>query len=209
MTEERLVKVKLIGEMGRRFGREYEFMARNAKDIFSALTHQIEGFSEYMYTAHENNMGFKVISDDPQGMTYEGMMLSCDRLIIAPVIAGSGGGTGRILLGAALIGMMFIPGVNAFAAVKAGTGILGSSMAFTTMGSLMFGLGASLILGGISQLLAPQVETPDGDSNKKESFMFDRAAELTTQGYPMPLIYGRFLCQAPLVISSAIETVPA
>ena len=36
--------------------------------------------------------------------------------------------------------------------------------------------------------------------------MFDRAAELTTQGYPVPLIYGRFLCQAPLVISSAIGT---
>ena len=74
MTEERLVKVKLIGEMGRRFGREYEFYARNAKDIFSALSHQIKGFSEYMYTAHENNMGFKVISDDPEGMTYEGMI---------------------------------------------------------------------------------------------------------------------------------------
>ena len=58
-----------------------------------------------MYTAHENNMGFKVISDDPEGMTYEGMMLTCDRLVIAPIIAGSGGGTGRILLGAALIGL--------------------------------------------------------------------------------------------------------
>ena len=46
MTEERLVKVKLIGEMGRRFGREYEFYARNAKDIFSALTHQIKGSSD-------------------------------------------------------------------------------------------------------------------------------------------------------------------
>ena len=207
MTEERLVKVKLLGEMGRRFGREYEFMARSAKDVFSALTHQVKGFSEYMYTAHENNMGFKVISDDPEGMGYEGMMMSCDRLIIAPVIAGSGGGAGRILLGAALIGMMFIPGIGAFSTVAAGKGILGGTMAFTTMGSLMFGLGASLILGGISQLLAPEVEAPDGDSDKKESFMFDRAAELTTQGYPMPLVYGRFLCQSPLVISSAIETI--
>ena len=37
MTEEGRVKVKLIGEMGRRFGREYEFYARNAKEVIRAF----------------------------------------------------------------------------------------------------------------------------------------------------------------------------
>ena len=77
----------------------------------------------------------------PKAWTMKMMMMSCDRLIIAPVIAGSGGGAGRILLGAALIGMMFIPGIGAFSTVAAGQGILGGTMAFTTMGSLMFSLG--------------------------------------------------------------------
>ena len=99
--------------MGRRFGREYEFYARNAKDIFSALTHQIKGFSEYMYTAHENIMGFKVISDDPEGMTYEGMMLSCDRLIMLQ-LRRLWRWHGKDSAEAALIGMMFIPGIGAF-----------------------------------------------------------------------------------------------
>ena len=203
---ERRVEVKLLGELGRRFGRRYVFYVKNAKEVISALSHQVEGFKEYLYTAHEKAMGFKLVSDDPQGMDYEEVMMSCDRLIIAPILAGSGGGAGRILLGAALIGMMFIPGIGAFTTVAAGQGILGGTMAFTTMGSLMFGLGASLILGGIASLIAPPVEAPSGDSNKKDSFMFDRAAELTTQGYPIPLLYGRFLCQAPLVVSSAIST---
>lgn len=205
-TTERRVEVKLLGELGRRFGRSYVFYVKSAREVISALSHQVEGFKEYLYTAHEKAMGFRLVSDDPQGMDYEEVFLSCDRLIIAPIIAGSGGGAGKILLGAALIGLMFVPGIGAFSTVAAGQGILGGTMAFTTLGSLMFGFGASLILSGISSLISPPVETPSTDSDKNESFMFDRAAELTTQGYPIPLLYGRFLCQAPLVISSAIST---
>jgi predicted phage tail protein len=132
--------------------------------------------------------------------------LACDRLIIAPVIAGSGGNAGKILLGAALIGLAFVPGVGTAAAAAGSAGIFGTGVAFTTVGSLMFSLGASLLLGGLAALLAPPVATPKGDSKKKESFMFDRAAELTSQGYPVPIIYGQFLAQAPLVISSSIST---
>lgn len=205
-TTERRVEVKLLGELGRRFGRSYVFYVKNAREVISALSHQVEGFKEYLYTAHEKAMGFKLISDDPEGMDYEEVLMSCDRLIIAPIIAGSGGGAGRILLGAALIGLAFVPGVGA---VAAGTKLAASGAAvgsLTTIGSLMFSLGASLVLGGIASLIAPPVQPPSGDSKKRDSFMFDRAAELTTQGYPIPLLYGRFLCQAPLVVSSAIST---
>ncbi len=202
----RRIKVKLLGELGRKFGRQYSFYVHNSKQVLSALSHQIEGFKEYLYTAHEKGMGFKLITKDPEGIDYEELEFACDQLIVAPVIAGSGGGTGRVLLGAALIGMMFIPGIGAFTTVSAGSGILGGTMAFTATGSLMFGLGSSLLLSGLAAMLAPPVPTPKGDSKKKESFMFDRAAELTTQGYPVPVIYGQFLAQAPLVISSSIGT---
>lgn len=202
----RQIKVKLLGELGRKFGREYSFYVHNSKQVLSALGYQIDGFKEYLYTAHEKGMGFKLITKDPQGMDYDGLDLACDRLIIAPVIAGSGGNAGKILLGAALIGLAFIPGLGTAAAAAGTAGILGTKVAFTTVGSLMFSFGASLLLGGLAALLAPPVPTPKGDSKKKESFMFDRAAELTSQGYPVPIIYGQFLAQAPLVISSSIST---
>jgi predicted phage tail protein len=202
----RQIKVKLLGELGRKFGREYSFYVHNSKQVLSALGYQIDGFKEYLYTAHEKGMGFKLITKDPQGMDYDGLDLACDRLIIAPVIAGSGGNAGKILLGAALIGLAFIPGVGTAAAAAGSAGIFGTGVAFTTVGSLMFSLGASLLLGVLAALLAPPVATPKGDSKKKESFMFDRAAELTSQGYPVPIIYGQFLAQAPLVISSSIST---
>ena len=195
----RMVQVKLLGELGRRFGRSYSFMVRNPRDVISALANQLDGFKEYLCGAHENGIGFKLVDGDPTGMGYEEVMMSCKQLIIAPVISGSGGkgfSIGQILVGALLIGLAFIPGVGA--AVATG--------ALTKVGTVLFGLGASLVLTGIAGLLTPPVQTPSSDSKKEDSFMFDRAVELTTQGYPIPLLYGRYLAVSPLTISSAIST---
>lgn len=207
----RMVQVKLLGELGRRFGRCYSFMVRNPRDVISALSNQLDGFKEYFATAHENNVGFKLIKDSPEGMDYDELEMSCDRLVIAPMIAGAGSNVGRILIGAALIGLAFIPGVGAFSATSAsvlkGAAVAGS---LTKVGTILFSLGASMVLTGIAGLLTPPVKTPSSDSEKKDSFMFDRAVELTTQGLPIPLLYGRYLAVAPLTISSAIstETIP-
>ena len=205
----RMVQVKLLGELGRRFGRSYSFMVRNSRDVISALSNQLDGFKDYLATAHENNVGFKLIKDSPEGMDYDELEMSCERLIIAPMIAGAGSNVGRILLGVALIGLAFVPGLGA-ATVAAGKGIFGGTIAFNTVGTVLFSLGASMVLTGIAGLLTPPVQTPNEDSRKKDSFMFDRAVELTTQGLPIPLLYGRYLAVAPLTISSSIstETIP-
>ena len=198
----RMVQVKLLGELGRRFGRSYSFMVRNSRDVISALSNQLDGFKDYLATAHENNVGFKLIKDSPEGMDYEELEMSCERLIIAPMIAGAGSNVGRILIGAALIGLSFVNfGVTAFAGI-------GTAGAFGS--AAVFSLGASMVLTGIAGLLTPPVKTPNADSEKKDSFMFDRAVELTTQGLPIPLLYGRYLAVAPLTISSSIstETIP-
>ena len=205
-----MVQVKLLGELGRRFGRSYSFMVRNPRDVISALSNQIDGLKEYFCTAHENGVGFKLIKDDPEGMDYDGVMMSCDKLIIAPVIAGAGGNLGRILIGVALIALAFIPGVGAVAAGSAAA-LKGAAIgSLTTVGTTLFSLGASLVLTGLAGLLTPPVKPPSSDSQKKDSFMFDRAVELTTQGYPIPLLYGQYLAVSPLTISSAIstETIP-
>jgi predicted phage tail protein len=69
----------------------------------------------------------------------------------------------------------------------------------------LFSLGASLVLGGIADLLTPTPKKPK-DNETRSSYLFDRAAELTTQGMPIPLLYGEFLATSPLIVSSAIST---
>ena len=193
------IEVKLLGELGRRFGRKFHFVASSPRDIMSALCNQLEGFKEYMVNAHEKGVAFRLINDDSEGMDYENIIMPCDRLIIAPIVTGSGD-FGRILLGVALIALSFIPGVGGFA-----LGYIGKTA--LTAGNILFGLGATMVLGGIASLLTPQQQlaTPS-DNERKESFLFDRSTELTTQGQPIPLLYGRFLAASPLVISSAVTT---
>jgi predicted phage tail protein len=202
-TKRRWVEVKLLGELGRKFGRYYRFMALNAREVIIALSRQIEGFQEYLTTAHENGIGFKLVTKNPEGINYEGVFLGCDRLVMAPIVTGAGSNVGQILIGAALIALAFIPGVGTAtaAAVQAG-----AAAGLTGVGTALFGLGASLFLTGIAGLLSPPVQTPTSDTKKKESFIFDRATELTTQGFPVPLIYGRYRVQSSLVISSSIAT---
>ena len=197
-----LIQVKLLGELGRTFGRSYEFMAESPKDIMSALCNQLAGFKQFMVEAHERGIGFKVIDGDPEGMDYANFVMGCRKLIIAPVISG-GGDIGRILLGVALVALAFIPGIGTAtsAAIAAGTAKAG----FTVIGSIMFNLGVGLILTGIASLLTPPVETPR-ETERKDSYLFDRATELTSQGAPVPLLYGRFLAESPLIISSALTT---
>ena len=199
-----LIEIKLLGELGRRFGRKHKFMARSPRDVFSALSNQIEGFKEYFCGAHERGIGFKLVDNDPDGMDYENVTMGCKRLIIAPIVSG-GGAVGRILLGVALIALSFISfGGTAFAGVAGVSGIFGGTGA--AWGSaLLFKLGVALTLTGVSALLTPTPDRPK-ETDRKDSFLFDRTADLTVQGQPVPVLYGKFFAASPLIISSALTT---
>lgn len=196
----RRVKVKLLGELGRKYGRFYEFMALNPREVISALSNQIDGFRDYLRGAHENGVFFRLVTAEPEGIDYNECMMPCDTLVIAPVITGAGGSgmsIGKILLGAVLIGLAFTSGI--------GTAIAASGAAsFTSIGTALFGIGGTLLFGGIAELLTP---TPKKPKETEQSFLFDRAVDLTSQGFPIPLLYGEFLATSPLVISSAISTI--
>lgn len=117
---------------------------------------------------------------------------------IAPVIAGAGS-VGRILLGAALIALSFVTfGAGAFA----GVGIAGAWGS-----SLIFGVGASLLLGGVAQLLTPVPGTPTGmDSNNdpRKSYSFSSIQNTSRQGTPVPVVYGETIVGS-VVISAGID----
>jgi hypothetical protein len=119
---------------------------------------------------------------------------------IVPVVAGAGA-AGKILAGIALIALAFIPGVGTVAATAA------AAAHFSIVGSALFGLGASLLLGGVAQLITP---TPtlatgsDSNSDPRKSYSFSSIQNTSRQGTPVPVVYGETIVGS-VVISAGID----
>lgn len=113
---------------------------------------------------------------------------------LVPVMAGAGT-LGRIIAGVALVAAaVFIPGAAAW---------LGP-----TAYSLVIGVGASLALGGVAQLLTP---TPtlntgsDSDNDPRKSYSFSGIQNVSRQGVPVPIVYGETIVGS-IVIAAGIIT---
>ena len=112
---------------------------------------------------------------------------------IVPVVTGAGA-VGRIIAGAALIvASIFIPGT----ALIFGTALKG----------LVLGIGTSLAIGGVAQLLTP---TPtlslgtDSPNDPRKSYSFSGIQNTSRQGTPVPIVYGEMLVGS-VVVSAGID----
>ena len=123
---------------------------------------------------------------------------------IVPVVAGAGA-AGRIVLGVALIALSF---VSFGAGAWAGIGGWGATAAWTAGGSMaVFGLGATLVLGGVAQLLTPTPSLStgsDSNSDPRKSYSFSSIQNTSRQGTPVPICYGETIVGS-VVISAGID----
>jgi predicted phage tail protein len=77
------------------------------------------------------------------------------------------------------------------------------------VGTVLLGLGASLVLGGVAQLLSPVPKLPQGSDSPddpRRSFSFSGIQQTSRQGVPVPVVYGEMLVGS-VVISAGIDTV--
>lgn len=117
---------------------------------------------------------------------------------IIPVVAGAGA-AGRIIAGAVLIGLSFIPGLQT-------TAILGSKLMVSTA---LLSVGSSLVLGGVAQLLTPVPRLPQGQDTQddpRKSYSFSGIQNVSRSGVPVPIVYGRTLVGS-VTISAGIDSV--
>lgn len=115
---------------------------------------------------------------------------------IIPVVAGAGA-VGRIIAGVALIALAI---VNPFGAAA----IFG-----TAISTIVGGIGVTLVLGGVAQLLTPVPTVPTGiDSPKdpRKSYSFSGVQQTSRAGVPVPIVYGETLVGS-VVVSAGIDTV--
>ncbi|WP_049024729.1 tail assembly protein, partial [Enterobacter hormaechei] len=139
--------IKLSGSMAQRFGRTHRRALTSANEVFRALSNTIDGFDAYLREARAKGLDF-VIFRDRRNIGHEEFELlgPGDELRIIPVIRGSKrAGLFQAVLGVALI-------AGGIALGPAGAALIGKGAA------LNIGLvGASMALGGVVQLLSPQV----------------------------------------------------
>jgi predicted phage tail protein len=107
---------------------------------------------------------------------------------IVPVIAGAGA-IGRIIAGILLVAVgLFVPGIGALGV------------------QIIVGVGASLVLGGVAQLLTPTPTTNTDEGDPKKSFSFSGIQNTTRAGVPVPVVYGEMLVGG-IVVSAGADIV--
>lgn len=190
-----MVNVKFYGSL-RQFGTSFKIDAENTAEIIRALTSQIPKLREFIQKSYFTVRIAKEYIDNrylEKGLFYklkEGMTVH-----FTPVLKGSKrGGVFQTILGAALVGAAFLLG-------PVGFGLLSANSAW-----VVGGLGASLMLGGVAQLLTPQPKMPAiNEKEKKQSTSFSNLSNMAAQGRMVPLAYGRIRCGS-LVISQGVQT---
>jgi len=214
--------VMLAGELGEKYGTQHEYYnLRTPADAIKLLCVNHPGFQRDLVTAHENGIGYKLIQSGA-AMGYDELHLpfGSKPMMLVPVISGSGGSTGQILIGVGLVAASFLlPGAGLFGATSVfGVGALttaaGAATLGTVIGTSLSAIGASLILGGVANMLSPQPEIPklgsnrfDGGTNARgtgpqgvtrgadgqQSYGFTGPANTVGTGATVPVIYGEVI----------------
>jgi predicted phage tail protein len=189
-----LTTVVLGGPLGRRFGRVWrlDLGVPSPAEAVRALSAVCKGFARYLV---ENSApGFHVF-DGKQDVGAEELATPAagSRVItVMPALAGAKAGWFQVVLGAVLIAGGAVMTLTGFGAAFAPTA---------------FGLGASLVVGGVSQLLfaPPTPLAPVERPENQPSYTFNGPVNTLGQGHPVPICYGE-LEVGNCVISAGIVT---
>ena len=147
--------------------------------------------------AHMNTQHYQVLTDGTDIGEEEIHYPVAEEIKIVPMIAGAGGSTGRILLGAALIGLAFTTGGASLAGLKAGTAFQGAAWWAGGAASI----GAGLIIGGVAEILfpVPKPEKFENDQDPRISFDFGGTPNTSRAGVTHPIVYGEIITGSTVI----------
>ncbi len=191
-----LRKIILSGELGKIFGREHRFAITTPAEAIRALCANHKSFARHLLDSESRGFGYRVTVDKEPLGDVKNVHNPVSRTVrIVPVIMGAKkGGLMNIVLGAALIGAAFLTGGASLAA----GGVVFSGLA----GQVAFGLGVSMLLGGVSSLLSPTPKAgkPAEQPENQPSYAFNGPVNTSSAGQCVPYAFGR------LIIGSAVAS---
>ncbi|EJI1584843.1 tail assembly protein [Salmonella enterica] len=186
MAASPVAKICLHGDL-QRFGRRFSLSIKTGAEGVYALAMQIPGFREKMSEGwYQIRIAGEDVSEETLSARLHEPLPSGAVIHIVPRMEGAkNSGLFQVIAGAALIVASFIPGLNV--AVWAGMAATWSSLAFS--------IGASLMLGGVAQMLTPKPHSPSMHhaDNGKQNVYFSSLDNMIAQGNPLPILYGEML----------------
>ena len=179
-----MVTVRFYGDL-KQFGTVFKLDIGSVPEAIRALVIQIPGLREHIEKgSYKVRVDGKYIGDE--GVHSE----VSSTLHLTPVVQGAG--KNLVAIGQIVVGIVMI--VASFYTGGA------TAVAY-------FASGAGMILGGVAQLLTkmPSMD-PMKDSEDLKSSSFSNLANMTAQGAPVPLIYGKMMVGSK-VLSQGVRSV--
>lgn len=184
-----LTHVILEGAMGKQFGRDWQLQIdspaqalrlidANTPGLFNWIRDSLQQFDRYRVVCEFEDGRIEELDNDTVFM--QGAPL---RLTFVPLVTGASAGV-RFVVGAILV-------------------IVGAFTSWAGGGTLI-SLGVSMMIGAAIEMLTPRPKKEEFERKDKTSRYFDGATNTTTQGVPVPLIYGQNVLVGSHAISAAL-----
>lgn len=171
-----LTTIKLSGSLAKAFGREHrrQLESGTTQEAFRALTRTLPGFEAFIREAERKGLRYAIFRNRRNVGEAEFELGGTHEIRIVPVIAGSkSGGIFQTVLGAVLIAA--------------------STFATGGLATALVSAGASMVIGGVVQMLSPQLKglSSREDPDNKPSYAFGGPINTVAQGNPVGVLYGK------------------
>ncbi|HBT3504958.1 TPA: tail assembly protein [Klebsiella pneumoniae] len=177
--KETMTRIELSGTLGKMFGKVHHRLISTTHEAGIALANTIPGFEKFMISSEERGLTYAIFKNNKNiGLDDLGFPVTGEVIRIVPVVVGSKkSGFLQTILGAVIV-----------AAGAVATFVFDQPWGVNVMMA-----GGAMMLGGIVQMLSPQ---PAGLARKesadnKASYAFGGVTNTASQGYPVPLLYGK------------------
>lgn len=191
-----LTTVYLSGPLIRKFFRKKDYLldSQNTWEVFRALKATLEGFEREIKRLEALGMRFAIFRNRTNVGEEDFERGGANEVRIVPVVGGSKrGGTLQTIVGAVMVVVGLV--------ITGGT--FGAGAPF---GSALITMGASMMVGGVMQMLSPQAKglSQSGAPENLPSYAFGSAKNTTASGNPVPICIGERRWGGA-IISASIE----
>ncbi len=177
--KETMTRIELSDTLGKMFGKVHHRLISTTHEAGIALANTIPGFEKFMISSEERGLTYAIFKNNKNiGLDDLGFPVTGEVIRIVPVVVGSKkSGFLQTILGAVIV-----------AAGAVATFVFDQPWGVNVMMA-----GGAMMLGGVVQMLSPQ---PAGLARKesadnKASYAFGGVTNTASQGYPVPLLYGK------------------